>query len=112
LEVYRLEGRKYQQRLGEPVWMPEIGLGIGREFGTYQGWQREWLYWYDHQGTRLPTTEEFAELVEQTERALQRLWQVSQQVEQERQRAEQAERRAEQLAKLLRDQGIDPDTLK
>jgi hypothetical protein len=85
-------------------------LGIGREFGTYQGWQREWLYWYDHQGTRLPTTEEFAELVEQTEHVLQRLWQVSQQVERERQRAEQAERRAEQLAKLLRDRGIDPDS--
>lgn len=38
--------------------MPEIGLGIGRERGTYQGRIREWLFWYDQDGTRYLTQEE------------------------------------------------------
>jgi hypothetical protein len=38
--------------------MPEIGLGIGREEGTYQGRMREWLYWYDEHGDRYSTPEE------------------------------------------------------
>ena len=38
--------------------MPEIGLGIGREQGTYQGRTREWLYWYDEHGDRYSTPEE------------------------------------------------------
>jgi hypothetical protein len=38
--------------------MPEIGLGIGRERGTYQGMTREWLFWYDEDGNRYATPEE------------------------------------------------------
>jgi Uma2 family endonuclease len=37
LEVYRLVDGAYIRQPGEPVWMPEIGLGIGREQGTYWG---------------------------------------------------------------------------
>ncbi len=40
--------------------MPEIGLGIGRERGTYQGLTREWLYWYDENNNRYQTSEEVA----------------------------------------------------
>ncbi len=69
---------------GARVWMPEIGLAIGREQGTYQGRTREWLYWYDQEGRKLPTPEELAQ--------------------QERQRAEQ-------LAQKLRELGIDPDKI-
>lgn len=47
LEVYRLDSGNYMPKVGEPVWIPEIGLGIGRSQGTYQGWTRELLYWYD-----------------------------------------------------------------
>jgi Uma2 family endonuclease len=60
-EVYRLVEGVYQRQLGEPVWMPEIGLGIGREIGTYDRCQREWLYWYDSEGTRFLTPDEAAE---------------------------------------------------
>ncbi len=42
------------------IWMPEIGLGIGRERGTYQGLTREWLYWYDENNNRYQTSEEVA----------------------------------------------------
>ncbi|MEH2184261.1 Uma2 family endonuclease [Nostoc sp.] len=58
LEVYRLFEGKYILQLGDKIWMPEIGLGIGREQGTYQGRIREWLYWYDEYGNRYSTSEE------------------------------------------------------
>ena len=38
--------------------MSEVGLGIGREQGTYQGRTREWLYWYYEKGNRHSTQEE------------------------------------------------------
>lgn len=76
---------------GEQYWTPEIGLGIGREQGTHQGWRREWLYWYDEVGKRLLTPEEVAQ--------------------QESERATLAEQRAQRLAARLREIGIDPDSL-
>ncbi|HEY9872765.1 MAG TPA: Uma2 family endonuclease [Candidatus Obscuribacterales bacterium] len=82
LEVYHLVDGNYVLQRGNPVWLPEINLGIGRERGTYQGITREWLYWYDEQGQRLLTPEE---------------------------RILQAEQRAEMLAERLRSLGIDPD---
>lgn len=58
LEVYRLNNGQYELVPGEPMWLPEIGLGIGKEEGIYQGIQREWLYWYDERGKRYLTPEE------------------------------------------------------
>ncbi len=60
-EVYRLENRQYVLCSDEPVWLPELGLAIGRGQGLHEGWQREWLYWFDEQGNRFPTPEEVAE---------------------------------------------------
>ena len=37
LEVYRLVDGEYVLQAGNPVWLPEIELGIGRERGTYLG---------------------------------------------------------------------------
>ncbi|MBW4615037.1 MAG: Uma2 family endonuclease [Desmonostoc vinosum HA7617-LM4] len=84
LEVYRLVNGKYQLQRGNPVWLPEIGLGIGSEQGTYQGITREWLYWYDESGKRLLTPEE---------------------------RVRQAEQRAQILAEQLKALGVDPNSL-
>lgn len=58
LEVYQLKNEQYQLLEGEPVWLTDIGLGIGKEEGIYQGIKREWLYWYDAQGNRYLTPEE------------------------------------------------------
>ncbi|MCL1471078.1 Uma2 family endonuclease [Argonema antarcticum] len=58
LEVHRLVNGQYELQSGNPIWLPEIGLGIGNERGTYQGIMREWLYWYDDRGQRLLTPEE------------------------------------------------------
>lgn len=104
-EVCRLADGAYVRQSGEPVWMPEIGLGIGRELGTREPWQRDWLYWYDSAGNRYPVPEEVIE-------------QLRQQVEQLHERLERAEpmlelerRRSQQVAARLRELGIDPESL-
>ncbi len=35
--MYRLVNGQYILQPGDKKWMPKIGLGIGREQGTYQG---------------------------------------------------------------------------
>ena len=90
-EVYRLENGVYVRQQGEPVWLPEIGLGIGRERREFSRWTREWLYWYDQQGNRYPSPDEA--------------------FEQERFIAQQERARAEQLAAKLRELGIDPNQI-
>jgi Uma2 family endonuclease len=80
-EVYRLVEGEYIRQPGDPVWMPEAGLGIRRGIGTYEGWTREWLYWYDQQGKRLLTPED------SLEQAKRELDQQRQQVQQSQQQA-------------------------
>lgn len=90
-EVYRLVNGVYARQVNRPVWMPEIGLGMGREQGNFEGYTREWLYWYDQQGNRLPAPNDF--------------------IEQAEQRAEQERQLREELLDKLRERGIDPNTL-
>ena len=91
LEIYQLISGEYHLISGNPVWMPEIGLGLGRDRGTYQGILREWLYWYDETGQRYPTFEERADQAEE--------------------RADETEAQLADLLMRLRDRGIDPDAL-
>ncbi|MBD2776440.1 Uma2 family endonuclease [Iningainema tapete] len=112
LEVYRLVNGSYELLPGNPVWLPEIGLAIGFERGTYQGIPREWLYWYDETGKRLLTPEE--RITEAEERANfeeQRRFEAERLSQEEQQRRQEAERRAQLLAQRLKDLGIDPETL-
>ncbi|MEW5858720.1 MAG: Uma2 family endonuclease [Cyanobacteriota bacterium] len=95
-EVYRLENGVYVRQMGNPVWMPEIELGIGCEVGTYEGYTREWLYWYDQPGNRFPTP---ANVIEQER---QRANMAQQQLEQERQLREE-------LLNKLRERGVNLD---
>jgi Uma2 family endonuclease len=90
-EVYRLIDGEYVRQSGEPFWMPEVGLSLGRSIGTYERWTREWLYWYDEQGNQIPAPNNV--------------------IEQERQRANQLALQLEDLRTKLREQGIDPDSL-
>ncbi|MFN6558965.1 MAG: Uma2 family endonuclease [Nostoc sp. ChiSLP01] len=64
-EVYRLVDGSYQLQIGEPFWMPEIGLGIGRGQYVSGNIPRQVLYWYDRQGKRYLTPEEQLELAQQ-----------------------------------------------
>jgi Uma2 family endonuclease len=85
-ELYRLERGGYQRQAGEPDWMPEVGLGIGRYRGMFGGIEQEMLTWYDAQGHRQLSAEES-----------------------ERSAKVAAEQRADRLEALLRAQGIDPN---
>ncbi|MBC1237069.1 Uma2 family endonuclease [Nostoc sp. 2RC] len=105
LEVYKLVNNAYELLNGDVydglclrVWLPEIGLGIGIERGTYLGIPREWMYWYSQQGQRFLTPEEDRKLAQQ-------------QAQQTKQQAQQAEQKAQLLAEQLRSLGIDPDLI-
>ncbi|MFH7244281.1 MAG: Uma2 family endonuclease [Spirulina sp.] len=60
-EVYKLVGKDYQLQSGEPFWMPEIGLGLGRCTLPTDPINREALGWFNQQGQRYPTPAERAE---------------------------------------------------
>jgi Uma2 family endonuclease len=89
-EVYRLEKGSYIRQLGNPVWMPEVGLGIGLEQGTHEGFRREWLYWYDEAGKRYPAPENVIQQERQARIALE------QELAQEQGLRSQAEQTAQQ----------------
>lgn len=111
-EVYRLVDGEYVRQSGEPVWMSEIGLGIGRAQGSYDGWHREWLYWYDQAGNQFPSPDEVAVQERQrTQQQQQRAEQAEFQLEQAESQLEQERLRAERLAERLRAMGIDPSEL-
>ena len=59
-EVYKLVDGQYQLQIGEPFWMPEIGLAIGRSRGVIGGIERKILSWFDPQGDRYLSAEERA----------------------------------------------------
>ncbi|MFN6517874.1 MAG: Uma2 family endonuclease [Nostoc sp. CreGUA01] len=99
LEVYKLINCSYTAlENGNPVWLPEIGLGIGIERGTYLGIPREWLYWYNQQGEKLLTPEEKEKLAQQK-------------AQQAEQKAQQAQQETQLLRERLRSLGIDPDLI-
>ena len=58
LEVYKLVDGFYQLQIGEPFWMQEVGLGIGRGINSDAGLESEVLYWYNQQSSRYQTAEE------------------------------------------------------
>ena len=82
LEIHKLIQGSYELQNANPLWMPEIGLGIGSERAEYDDLTREWLYWYDRDANRYPTPYE---------------------------QIEQMSQRAERLAAQLRALGIEPD---
>jgi Uma2 family endonuclease len=126
LEVYELVDGKYELMQpvallpeGQMVWLEGVGLGIGCERNFLDGWEREWLYWYDRDGVRYPTAKErtaMAEtLAEQASFAQRRAEAITEQArkiaDQERLAKEQAEQKAQRLAERLRALGLDPDEI-
>lgn len=107
-EVYKLVNGKYQLQQGEPFWMPEIELGIGRVQGKLGGIMREWLAWSDEAGRPYPLPQELIRrLEEQLEQLDRQLRQERQRAEQERQRAEQEHQRAEQMEQSLEQERLE-----
>jgi Uma2 family endonuclease len=98
LEVYKLVEDSYQLQIGEPFWMPEIGLGIGRCPEIFPGSNEEVLSWFDERGDRYLRAEE--KEIQAVEEAVQA-----------RAEADIAKQRAEKLLAKLKELGIDADSL-
>jgi Uma2 family endonuclease len=90
-EVYKLVNGTYELQIGEPYWMPEVGLGIGRCSVKFGNLMQEQLAWFDERGDRYLTADE--------------------QVTQERREKEQERRKNKRLEDYLRSLGVNPDQL-
>lgn len=97
-EVYKLVKGIYRLQIGEPFWMPEIRLGLGRSIIPNDRLDREMLTWYDQTNQRHQTAAE----VEQQRTAVERM-----RADTERMRADEAQLRADRLAQRLRELGED-----
>ncbi len=104
-EVYKLVDGQYRLQIGEPYWMPEVGLAIGRCQGNLDGIEREILSWFDQQGNRYPS-------------AIEREQQAQAQAQQAQAQAQQAQAQAQQerqarLAAIdqLHRLGLSPDQI-
>ena len=73
----------YFERLAEPVWFSDVGLGLRLWEGRFEDLEATWLRWVDAQCTLIPTGAE---------------------------RAEAERQRADRLAEKLRRLGVDPQT--
>ncbi|MGA7934214.1 MAG: Uma2 family endonuclease [Kovacikia sp.] len=104
-EVYKLVDGAYQLQIGEPCWMPEVGLGIGRFQRIIGGIQWEVLYWYNQQGNRYLAADE------REQQAYQQMEIERQRAEQERQRAEQERQSKTDLIQRLKARGVNLDDL-
>jgi Uma2 family endonuclease len=104
-EVYKLASGQYQLQIGEPFWMPEVGLGVGRFRSPLLGGPDEGLCWFDSRGQRYLISAERAEI--ETQRAEIE----AQRADREAERAQTAEREAERLRERLRQLGEDPDRI-
>jgi Uma2 family endonuclease len=108
-EVYKLENGRYQLQIGEPYWMPEVGLGIGRYQDTLGGIPQEILTWYDAQGNRHLSQAEIEQ--QRTDQERQRADLEAQQKAQLQAQLEQERQQKERLEAFLRSQGVDPNQL-
>ncbi|MEB3311660.1 MAG: Uma2 family endonuclease [Snowella sp.] len=88
-EVYKLIDGEYQLQLGEPFWMPEVGLGIGRCALPLDPLKREVLSWFKENGDRYLTLEEQLNL--------------------EKQRADEAQQELAKLRAQIEALGIQPN---
>ena len=110
LTVYRLEGLQYRRQ--ETAQFPELKLGLALWEGEFEGRKDIWLRWVDEEKKIVPTGKEQAELERaQNKQERERTEQERQRADQERERAVMAEQRAERLAALLRQAGLNPDSV-
>ncbi|BDT11279.1 Uma2 family endonuclease [Arthrospira platensis NCB002] len=96
-EIYRQIDGKYQLQSGEPYWLPEIGLGIGRTQATVGGIDREILSWFDQYGRRYLSSEELAQQAQlEAQQAQLEVQQAQLEAQQAQLEAQQAQLEAQQ----------------
>jgi Uma2 family endonuclease len=111
-EVYKLENGEYVQQLANPVWMPELGLGIGHEVANQEGIGRDWLYWYDSQGNRYPAPEDALKqerILREQERILREREQLRRRELEEQLEQAQLQRSAEKQARIKAQQELEQE---
>jgi Uma2 family endonuclease len=91
--LFRLVATQYKEvdLVDKRYWFEELGLGLGLWTGSYEGFDRPWLRWYNESGW-IPTPQEQAE---------------AQRANLAETRAAEAERRADRLAARLRELGLE-----
>ena len=104
-EVYKLVEGNYRRQHGEPYWMPEIGLGLGRAMQVVGGISLEVLLWHDQADRPFQVPEEELRQLQVQVKSLE------QRAEAERQRAEAERKERMRLIEYVRSLGIDPDNL-
>jgi Uma2 family endonuclease len=113
LEIYKLVGSNYQLQIGEPLWMPEVGLGIGRCPEIFPGSLEEVLSWFDEKGNRYLRSEEKEILAEQrADSEANRAESETNRADSEMAARTAAEQWAAELATKLKELGVDPNSLK
>ncbi len=84
--LFRLVARRYEEVeiTDQRYWFEDLNLGLGVFSAIYDGYEGQWLRWYDASGQVIPTYQE---------------------------EAEQESQRADRLAARLRELGIDPNAV-
>ena len=92
--------------------MPELCLSLGLWQGTFRDIPKLWLRWFTLTGELIPEpTEEAAAANERVILAEQEAIAANERVILAEQETIEAKRKVEQLGQLLRDLGVNPDTL-
>jgi hypothetical protein len=68
LRAFELQGRNYRDI--DPMWFPQVGLGLKLWQGKFEDWDEQWLRWRDKEGIVIPTGRERAENAEKLNRQL------------------------------------------
>ena len=95
LRAFRLVAFGFE-RMVDPVWFPEVGLGLRIWQGRYEDHENTWLRWVDAEGRPVPSGSERAEAERQRAEA-------------EHQRAEAERQHTQRLAEQLRRLGVEPE---
>ncbi len=109
LWVFKLIDGQYQEQeiINGKFWFDDLEIGIGTWHGSFKGFTRLWLRWYDANGDWILTSSEKIKnywLNDQGNRNS-----VQHVTELERLRREEVERKIQRMRQKLRELGIDPD---
>jgi Uma2 family endonuclease len=102
LEIYKLQDNQYILEPGNPVWLPELGLGLGRVQGQISNIPMQWLAWFDAQNNPYPLPDQVIQNLQQSMAQTQgQLQQTQSQLEQTQGQLEQTQGQLEQTQTQL-----------
>jgi Uma2 family endonuclease len=116
LRVFQMNTYRYVE-MTEPIWLPNVELGLRIWEGQYEDFHASWLRWFGTDGKLLKSGYELARAQqaradEEKARADEQKARADQQearADEEKARADGETARADRLAQKLRELGVDPD---